>query len=195
MSKPVSSIHFFEYTTSPFSRVQTTLNRSFDLIPEAPPFCTGGKRPIDSGDLFYFDHVASADPSTYHQLASSGTTSGSHISSVTCFETTKVIYTFITDPGVPNYTGNLNGQWAFYLECKESTFDGGCPFLVKRIYAEIYKRNLAGTETFLGKSSLATPTFTQNIRTVRWESSGSMIASDRLVIRIIGEWKDIITTL
>ncbi len=191
MAKDSSTIWLFCYTTSPYTRVQTTLNQGFDLIPESFPFCTGGKRPLGDGDLFYLDGVASADPIAYNQLVPVGTTQQSHSVTNTCVEQTQLLHAFVTNAGVPHYGGNLTGLWAFNLECRETSMGSGCPSHNKRIYAKIDVLE-DPLDRYLGQTGKALPGAAVGFRKVSWPASGSIMATDRLVVKVYAEWEEIV---
>ena len=174
-------IYFYDYTTSPYSRFNTTvINRA--KIGDLLLLNVGGAK--DS--LYYFDHVASAEPVTAEQLVATGTTAGSHyIRALGVFpfnDYEALIKAYVTDSGNPNWAGTLSGTWGFYLECKSDyTSAAGA-----EMYCKIYKRSNLNVNTLLGTSTIVSVPIAQAFQQVTWASTGTLLATDRIYIEVWG---------
>lgn len=107
----------------------------------------------ESGELIYFlEDEADGTISGYKvmnnpaQLLTESTVTQSTIAEG------QIIQEWITDMGLPNVTFIPDGVWNFHINAFKT---GGSKEV--RIYNEIYKRNLAGTETLLGTTANSIP--------------------------------------
>ena len=192
MAKNTSTIHFFCYTTSPYSRLLTT--GQYALIPESPPYVTGGIRSTGGGDLFYFSDILWPPPlDSYRRLTLDSAYQGTATASVVCKEDTLLIARFLTEDYI--IEGILSGLWNIYAECKETTYGSGCPDYSKRIFAKIYKYSDLGVETLLGETGKAMVTPFQGFRTLKWSASGSIVYTDRILVKIYAQWEEIGVTI
>ena len=191
MAKNSSNIYFYEYENSPYSRVQTTLNQDVTRTPESPPFVTGGVQ-VSGGDLFYFEHVASANPVTANKLLALPTTGGTQSAgNNNCSVRDELIKAYVTDAGVPGHGGDISGFWHFHLECREVVVGSGCPFLIKFIYCKIFKRSNLGAMAHLGDSAYASPGVLQAFRTCAWNSTGTLRGTDRIYVEVRARWEEV----
>ena len=139
-----------------------------------------GELGFSTGLVYYFNKSVASSISTYFQVSRNAVI-GTQTSIVAT--TNGLIASFATDAGVPNITDIPAGSWNFenYVAMNAA---GGVPTLM----VEVYKRNLAGTETLIADNSLAPRGITEGVTTTLYLYSvgvpaTSILTTDRLVFK------------
>lgn len=145
------------------------------------------QNPASSSALTYMFANIASDIATYYQAVSLSSYTIGTIgdTSASCSTTPTIIGKFVTNLGFPNITVIPAGTISIHVDTEKVA--GSNNYYV---YAEIYKRNLAGTETLLATSDNSTQSAanTQINQTVTalLATNTTLLATDRLVVKIYG---------
>jgi hypothetical protein len=139
---------------------------------------------FSTGLVYYFNRSVSSSVSGYYQVSRDAV-----IGAGTTFDATSngLILSFATDAGDPNITNIPSGNWNFETFVSMSS-NGGNPTL----YVEIYKRNLAGTETLIADNSAVPHPITEGTKIELYAYSvgvptTALLSTDRLVFKFYAD--------
>ncbi len=142
--------------------------------------------PLTSAIIFMFANVASSIPTYYQSVILTSYVAGTLGTTTTSISTTPTLLgVFATNLGYPGVTVLAVGNVLCHFETKKAA--GANNYYT---YFELYKRNLAGTETLLSvsdnTSSSALNTTVQQTTTASLSTVTPLLATDRLVVKIYG---------
>jgi hypothetical protein len=132
-------------------------------------------------DLNLFFFKTASDIGGYYKMLTSPSTGGSQDVTVANCSGTTLLATFVTEPSSPGTLFIPTGVFKTHFHAKRT--NGGNA----TIFAEVYKRNLAGTETLLATTPVTSTTITLSIDDYELEiynpSIITLLSTDRLVIK------------
>jgi hypothetical protein len=132
-------------------------------------------------DLNLFFFKTASDIGGYYKMLTSPSTGGSQNVTVANCSGTTLLATFVTEPSSPGTLFIPTGVFKTHFHAKRT--NGGSA----TIFAEVYKRNLAGTETLLATTPVTSTTITLSIDDYELEiynpSILTLLSTDRLVIK------------
>ena len=143
--------------------------------------------PASQGSIIFMGANVASDIATYYQLPSlSAYTIGTLGSAAISVSTTPTLMgVFATNSGYPNITVIPSGVLGFHYETQKTA--GSNNYYT---YVEVWKRNLAGTETLIVTSDNTTQvsvnTKVQQSPTAFLVANVSILATDRLVLKLYG---------
>jgi hypothetical protein len=133
------------------------------------------------GQLSYFFFKTVSDVAGYYKmLLNPSTGAAQDITVLNCTGTT-TIANFVTEPSAPNKTYIPKGYFRSTIHAKKTGAGNAT------VFYEVYKRDLAGTETLIGTSSVSDANLTTSILEYRLEiyvpTQVPLLATDRIVYR------------
>jgi len=133
------------------------------------------------GQLSYFFFKTASDVAGYYKMLLNPSTGvAQDITVLNCSGTT-TIANFVTEPSAPNKTYIPKGYFRSKIHAKKTGAGNAT------IFYEVYKRDLAGTETLIGTSPVSDTNLTTSILEYRLEiyvpTQIALLATDRLVYR------------
>jgi hypothetical protein len=132
-------------------------------------------------DLNLFFFKTASDIGGYYKMLTSPSTGGSQDVTVANCSGTTLLATFVTEPSSPGTLFIPTGVFKTHFHAKRT--NGGNA----TIFAEVYKRNLAGTETLLATTPVTSTNITLSIDDYELEiynpSIITLLSTDRLAIK------------
>jgi len=132
-------------------------------------------------DLNLFFFKTASDIATYYKMLTSPSTGGSQDITVPNCSGTTLLATFATEPSSPGTLFIPTGVFKTHFHAKRT--NGGNA----TIYAEVYKRNIGGTETLLATTPVTSTNITLTIDDYELEIYNptiiALLSTDRLVIK------------